>query len=491
MSDDLTTMPPPRHVLAIEISQYERNIIELEKKGFTKEQTSTLWIEIATRKEAFRILTGEGYSNIDALDAPRIQKYALNKVYHALNGITWGSNRGWNGQIKTLLKPEILPLEAEASFYSGIILSKMAVGNIVNTNVATVSLQGYGCDGDFPSKFIGDLEACKYLNLNLNLIKGKISSEICTLDNLHTIDISSNQLTGELDERTFENFQKLQVLNLSHNQLTGSIPDVFDRMKRLTSLNLGSNLLLGLLPKSMSCLVDLEVLHLHKNQLTGAIPTTFSKLVNLKSVNLSQNAFTSGLNSFNHCTKLKRLILNHNSIDDTLHNSISQLQSLELLYVQNNKIRGSICEEFYQLTMLKHINLTNNELNGVIHHNIDKLSLLQTLLVHKNDICGPIPSSISNLKNLRDLKIIEAYPSEFTAPVRQFSKKVFDSIYSIGPNALRINSVIYDRNHVYGDNVDDDKHIFIDYRKNRSTKKTSTKDSSSDKITSAVIDIQR
>ncbi|GAU32089.1 hypothetical protein TSUD_152940 [Trifolium subterraneum] len=86
-----------------------------------------------------------------------------------------------------------------------------------------------------------------------------------------TIDLSANNLSGELPLKLFQLFQ-VQTLNLSHNNFIGTIPKTIGGMKYIESLDLSNNKLSGEIPHSMALLNFLEYLNLSCNNFHGKIP---------------------------------------------------------------------------------------------------------------------------------------------------------------------------------------------------------------------------
>ncbi|KAH6778988.1 hypothetical protein C2S52_010225 [Perilla frutescens var. hirtella] len=101
--------------------------------------------------------------------------------------------------------------------------------------------------------------------------KGKEEIYINTLALLKMIDLSSNELTGEIP-RELTSLIGLLGLNLSRNNLVGFIPDDIDQMKLLNFLDLSRNKLSGGIPPTISKLSHLGVLNLSFNNLSGRIP---------------------------------------------------------------------------------------------------------------------------------------------------------------------------------------------------------------------------
>ena len=57
---------------------------------------------------------------------------------------------------------------------------------------------------------------------------------------------------------------------------------------------------------------------------------------------------------------------------------ISSLQSLELLYLHNNQLHGTLPKEFFMLSQLRYLNLSNNKLLGTIGKSLLLTSPLPT-----------------------------------------------------------------------------------------------------------------
>lgn len=138
--------------------------------------------------------------------------------------------------------------------------------------------------------------------------------------------------------------------------------------------------------------------------------------------------------------------------------NVLELRRLDLLYLQHNRISGTIPPELCLLVRLQRLNLSHNNLRGVIPHNVGELINLESFLLTGNNIVGPVPTSISCLTKLRDFHVFRSYPSEMTMQSAAFDKKSFDRVYQFGPS-VGINSVHWDYQQVYGrerDPTDDD-----------------------------------
>ncbi|XP_027925283.1 receptor-like protein EIX2 [Vigna unguiculata] len=89
--------------------------------------------------------------------------------------------------------------------------------------------------------------------------------------NLKSIDLSSNNFTGEIPKEVVC-LVGLVSLNLSRNNLSGEIPSEIGNLSSLESLDLSRNHLHGKIPSSLSQLDFLGKLDLSYNSLSGRIP---------------------------------------------------------------------------------------------------------------------------------------------------------------------------------------------------------------------------
>ncbi|KAK8301509.1 hypothetical protein V6Z11_D04G024100 [Gossypium hirsutum] len=114
-------------------------------------------------------------------------------------------------------------------------------------------------------------KGCFFDNMAL-MIKGTMLDYSNTLGLIKLVDLSNNNLSGEIPEE-MTMLTGLLSLNLSKNHLVGKIPSNFGAIKTLECVDLSENNLSGKIPDSMSELSFLSYLNLSYNNLTGQIPT--------------------------------------------------------------------------------------------------------------------------------------------------------------------------------------------------------------------------
>ncbi|KAL1162486.1 hypothetical protein V6Z11_A07G203800 [Gossypium hirsutum] len=111
-----------------------------------------------------------------------------------------------------------------------------------------------------------------YYNYTVTLaMKGRDLEYENVPDSISAIDLSSNELEGEIPEAIGE-LKLIRMLNLSNNKLSGRIPLSLGKLSNLESLDLSRNKLWGKIPPQLSKLNFLVVFNVSYNKLEGAVP---------------------------------------------------------------------------------------------------------------------------------------------------------------------------------------------------------------------------
>ncbi|KAF5459227.1 hypothetical protein F2P56_023199 [Juglans regia] len=193
---------------------------------------------------------------------------------------------------------------------------------------------GYNKIHDTFPLWLGTLPELKIFILRTNGFYGAIRNiQInCTLSNLHIIDLSHNNFSGDLPAECFQRwntmklfgakklqyvmddyvgilysisltakgteleFERIQdeliVIDLSCNKFEGEIPEVVGSLKGLHILNFSNNALSGHIPSSLANLTSLESLDLSQNKLFGEIPPQLAQLTFLEIFKVFNNCLT-------------------------------------------------------------------------------------------------------------------------------------------------------------------------------------------------------
>jgi len=280
-------------------------------------------------------------------------------------------------------------------------------------------------------KLVRNLTKLRELSLSWVNMSPVVPDSLMNLSSsLSSLKLNDCGLQGKLPSSMVK-FKHLQYLGLRGNDFTGSIPYDFDQLPELVSLGLSSNNYLSLEPISFRKIVqnltklrDLTLGYVNMslvapNSLTnlsssfsslslshcglqGKFPGNIFLLPNLKSLDLSYNeGLTGSFPSSNLSNVLSRLRLSNTRISVYLENDlISNLKSLEYMFLRNCNIIRSDLPLLGNLTQLTSLDLSNNNFSGQIPNILGSLSNLESLCLYGNLFNGTIPSSLFALPSL-------------------------------------------------------------------------------------------
>ncbi|GMI77825.1 STRUBBELIG-receptor family 6 [Hibiscus trionum] len=130
----------------------------------------------------------------------------------------------------------------------------------------------------------------KLSNLGLS---GTMGYSLLSLTSLKELDLSHNNLAGDIPYNIPPNLQRL---NLEYNQFTGGVPYSISQIPSLQYLNLAHNQLQNALSDMFVSLSSLSTLDLSFNSLTGSLPQSFQNLTSISSMYLQNNQFSGTIN---------------------------------------------------------------------------------------------------------------------------------------------------------------------------------------------------
>ncbi|KAL5166515.1 Receptor-like protein 1 [Glycine soja] len=273
--------------------------------------------------------------------------------------------------------------------------------------------------GQIPSNNISSIYPnLQFLNLSKNIIQGSIPRQLGQMNSLDSLDLSDNQLSGEIPEDIFGVGHQLNSLKLSNNMLEGPILNIPNGLMTLLlnnnrftgrlqsnifnasiiSLDVSNNHLVGKIPSLIKNLSSLSKLYLSNNHFEGSIPLELGELEYLTYLDLSQNNFVglvpsfvnssvafihlnnnrlSGLSKrmFHGNSSLVMLDLSYNEISNNLQDLIHNLsyKRLNFLILKGNHFMGDIPKQLCQLIDLNMLDLSHNNFSGVIPKCLGKM----------------------------------------------------------------------------------------------------------------------
>ncbi|GAB2277875.1 hypothetical protein Dimus_012577 [Dionaea muscipula] len=299
----------------------------------------------------------------------------------------------------------------------------------------------------------------EYFTAQNNRFSGYLPSSLCDLEELTELDLSNNNLVGEIPP-CFENFtsKNLIVLDLQSNSIVGILPPIFGQCSLLLSLSLSGNRLEGPVPRSLANCSSLQMIDLGNNRFNDTFPHWLGALPSLKVLILRSNNFYGSLGSSNETgifSQLQILDLSNNSFNGVLpHDLIQSLKAmitdeestaylpkkeataaylgyqfdlyyngtsipsylfsvqqtvkgfsrnleimvtLNIIDVSSNRLTGDIPESIGDLASLRWLNLSHNNFNGSIPPSLGNIKLIESLDLSFNELAGQIPPRLQNL----------------------------------------------------------------------------------------------
>ncbi|GKV19693.1 hypothetical protein SLEP1_g29920 [Rubroshorea leprosula] len=237
------------------------------------------------------------------------------------------------------------------------------------------------------------------------------------------IDISNNQIHGQIPSNINLIFPFVEKLLLSGNALEGEIPKWLGGMNSLQILDLSNNQFSGSIPNQLTMGNSLYCLKLSNNNLSGKITATIFNSQSLQYLYLNGNNFKREISQFSSSSFLKVLDISNNHLSGKLPRWIRNLTQLNSLVLSNNSFEGSIPNEFcYNVALqfldlsknnlsgslpscpnpsyITHLYLSKNRLNGLLTHSFYNISSLVVLDLRENNFIGGIPKWIGNFSKL-------------------------------------------------------------------------------------------
>jgi len=163
------------------------------------------------------------------------------------------------------------------------------------------------------------------------------------------------------------------------------------------------HIVLGAIPREIGNLQNLELFNIGGNNLTGPIPFEIFNISTIREIAMPFNNLIGHLQS-NVGSNLQRLYLEGNKLSGTIPSSISNASELTQLDLNGNSFSGLIPKSLGNLWLLNWLNLARNnltidsstpELN--IFSSLSNLANLNVLDLSNNLLNDNLPSSIGNL----------------------------------------------------------------------------------------------
>ncbi|KAM4072129.1 hypothetical protein ACB094_11G113800 [Castanea mollissima] len=263
--------------------------------------------------------------------------------------------------------------------------------------------------GTIPMSF-GNLQNLQRFYAFSNLLGNNSVDDLSFLSSLNNcsqlnqLEVSYNQLGGELPNSITNLSIQLSRLGLVANSIGGSIPTRISNLVSLTALGLGSNLLTGNIPASIGKLTNLNGLYLYENKLTGMIPSSIGNMTQLLYLSLFNNSLEGSIpTSLGRCSHLQGVSLHHNKLNGTIPKQLFGLPLVQI-DVSHNSLTSFLPPDFGNLKLLVGLDVSYNKFSKEIPTQLGYCLALETLCMQGNSFEGTIPN-LSKLKGIQYLDL--------------------------------------------------------------------------------------
>ncbi|KAJ6397297.1 hypothetical protein OIU77_018331 [Salix suchowensis] len=290
----------------------------------------------------------------------------------------------------------------------------------------------------FPSWLLENNTRLEALYLRQNSFVGPLKLPNHPTPNMIFLDISNNNISGQVPRNICSVFPHLSILRMAMNGLTGSIPSCFgnmssppafidlshnllsivkpEQLKRLRYVKLSNNNLGGQISSSIFNSSLLRYLYLDGNKFMGHVldfQPTNNIGIYLAALDISDNQFSGILPTrMGNFSNLRAIDLSRNHFDGPLPRDFCKLDNLEYLDLSENNLSGSV-PSCFNPSSIKHVHLYKNQLSGPLTEAFYNSSSLVTLDIADNNLMGPISNWIGNLSALSVLLLRALWSSTF------------------------------------------------------------------------------
>ncbi|RVX06846.1 putative inactive leucine-rich repeat receptor kinase XIAO [Vitis vinifera] len=263
--------------------------------------------------------------------------------------------------------------------------------------------------GPIPLEFGDRMPMLTDLDLSSNALNGTIPLSFGKLNNLLTLVISNNHLSGGIPE-FWNGLPYLYAIDMNNNNLSGELPSSMGSLRFLRFLMISNNHLSGQLPSALQNCTGIHTLDLGGNRFSGNVPAWIGeRMPNLLILRLRSNLFHGSIPSqFGMASEIDsqryegELMVLRKGREDLYKSILYLVNSMDL---SDNNLCGEVPEGVTNLSRLGTLNLSINHLTGKIPDNIGSLQGLETLDLSRNHLSGVIPPGMASLTSLNHLNL--------------------------------------------------------------------------------------
>ncbi|KAF8403845.1 hypothetical protein HHK36_011951 [Tetracentron sinense] len=321
-------------------------------------------------------------------------------------------------------------LNLGSNLFSGTVPSSV-FGNLSELVVLDLSVNPFLLS-EIPEQ-IGKLGKLEQLLLQRSGFHGGIPDSFVGLQGLEILDLSQNNLTGELPTRLGLALANLISVDVSLNKLSGSFPTGICHGKGLINLSLHTNFFTGLIPDSLDDCSSLERFQVQNNGFSGDFPNALWSLPKIRLIRAENNRFSGELpDSISNVAQLEQVEIDNNTFTGRIPQGLGLVKSLYRFSASVNGFYGDLPPNFCNSPVMSIINLSHNSLSGRIPE-LTKCRKLVSLSLANNSLYGEIPTSLAGLPVLTYLDLSN---NNLTGPIPQELQNLKLALFNVSFNRL-------------------------------------------------------
>lgn len=222
-------------------------------------------------------------------------------------------------------------------------------------------------------------------------------------------------------------FGNLTRLTLENHRFSGSIPSQIWKLPLIQLSIPNCTTLGGEFPSetpALSLLNGLILLDISLTSFSGTLPTYLGSMETLQVIYLFNNRLSGTIpTQIGYLSTVRMMYLQNNSLTGQIPSEIGSLYRLGSCQLSKNDLSGPIPEELWLNNSLSLISLGDNPLTGTLSPNIGRMQSIKTLRIYSTKISGTIPPQIEKLTTLTQL-VLSSNRLHGTVPYIKWSRYI-------------------------------------------------------------------